>query len=254
MIAVVLVILFFILLALIIGRKRSRRPQEAETRVLAIGSWALYLPTAFGSLPAVFGVIAMMGTSFIAAGLVPIVALFLPPDRALWLNRGIVGSWDGYEDLHRSLTAIAQPIVALGLAITIIGFIQVFRAYREERLQTRGLYATVRHPQHLGITLWIFGLALAVSTTAGYLMCFTVIYFYLLLALREERSLAERFGSPYVEYRSTTPFMIPFVNIGLPLPEPGTWRTAALIACYVAGMAVLCLIMEKIGVKIVLFA
>ena len=251
LVAVALVILLFILLALILARKRSRHPQEAETRVLVLGSWALYLPAIFGSLPAVFGLVAAMVTPFVAAGLVPIVALFLPHDAADWVSKGIVGNTDVYEYLHRSV--IAQPIVAVGLALTIVGFIQIFRAHREKRLQTQGLYATVRHPQHLGIALWAFGLAFAVSCTAGYMMCFTVLYFYVLLALREESLLAQQFGSPYEEYRSTTPFMIPLVKIGLPLPKPGARRTAALIAYYVAGMAILCLIMQAIGVAIAEF-
>ena len=254
MIAVVLVILLSAVIGLTIARKRSHQPQDAERRVLVIGSWALYLPTVFGSLPAVFGVIAMMGTPFIAAGLVPVVTLFLPQAGADWVCRGIVGSWDGYEELHRSLTAIAQPVVALSLALTIVGFVQVFRAYKEKRLQTHGLYATIRHPQHLGIAIWTFGLALAVSTTAGYLMWFTVTYFYVLLALREERLLSQRFGSVYDDYRTNTPFVIPFLNIGLPLPRSGARRTAALIAFYVVGMAVLCHIMQVIGVEIVYFA
>lgn len=251
LIAVALVILFLILLALTIGRKRSRHPREADTRVLVIGSWALYLPAIIGSLPAVFGLVSLMVTPFIAAGLMPIAALLLPHGMADWVYKGIVGSWEGYEELHRSV--IAQPLVAVGLALTIIGFIQVFRAHREKRLQTQGLYATVRHPQHLGIALWTFGLAFAVSSTAEYMMCFTVIYFHVLLALREERLLAQQFGSPYVEYRSTTPFMIPFVNFGLPLPKSGVPRMAALVAYYVVGMSVLCLIMQAIGVLIAEF-
>jgi protein-S-isoprenylcysteine O-methyltransferase Ste14 len=253
MIAVVLVVLFLVLLALIIGRRRSRHSQEAETRVLFIGSWALYLPSVVGSLPAVFGVVAMMGTPFIAAGLVPVVTLFLPQDMANWVFRGIVGSWDGYEELHHSLTAIAQPIVAVGLALTIVGFVQVFRTYKEKRPQTHGLYTIVRHPQHLGIAIWTFGTALAANTTAGYMMWFTVTYFYVLLALREERLLSQQFGSVYDNYRRNTPFMIPFINIGLPMPRPGAWRTAALIAFYVVGMVVLCKIMGVIGVTIVWF-
>lgn len=253
MIAVILIVLLSIGIGLLIARKWSHHGQEAETRALVIGSSALFLPTLFGSLPALFGLVAMMVTPFITAGLVPVAAQFLPQDMANWVCKGTLGSWDGYEELHRSLTAIAQPIVALGLAISVVGFIQVFRAYKEKRLQTQGLYATVRHPQHLGIALWSFGLALAVSSTAGYMMCFTVIYFYGLLALREERLLSERFGTVYDSYRSSTPFVIPFVNIGLPLPASGAPRTAALIAYYAGGMALVCKIMGAIGVTILNF-
>lgn len=250
MIAVILIGLLSIGTALLIARKWSHHGQEAETRALVIGSCTLFLPTLFGSLPALFGLVAMMVTPFISAGLVPVAAQFLPPDMADWVCKGTLGSWNGYEELHSSLTDVAQPIVAFGLAISVVGFIQVFRAYKEKRLQTQGLYATVRHPQHLGIALWSFGLALAVSSTAGYMMCFTVIYFYGLLALREERLLSERFGTVYDSYRTSTPFVIPFINIGLPLPGSGAPRVAALVAYYAGGMALLCTIMEAIGVTV----
>jgi protein-S-isoprenylcysteine O-methyltransferase Ste14 len=252
MIAAVLAIVFSILLALLIVRKWSRNRRKAERRVLITGAWALYFPTVLGSLPAIFGIIAMMGTPFLVAGLLPVVSLFLPEDIANWVYRGTVGGWDDY-DIQRCLS-IAQPIVALGLALTIIGLIQVFRACREKRLQNQGLYATVRHPQHLGIALWTFGLALAVNTVAGYMMWFTVTYVYVLLALREERLLAERFGGAYDSYRKATTFMIPFVTLSLALPESGGRRTAAFIAYYVAGMALLCLIMYAVGVFLALFA
>ena len=147
----------------------------------------------------------------------------------------------------------ALLLVAFGLAITIVGFIQVFRAYKEKRLQTQGLYGTVRHPQHFAIGLWGFGLALAANVTAAYMTWFTVLYLYVVLALWEEGHLARQFGSTYEDYRQKTPFMIPFVKIGLPLPRPGVRRVVALAAYYVAGMAVLCLIMQVIGVTTVEF-
>jgi protein-S-isoprenylcysteine O-methyltransferase Ste14 len=248
------VLLLVVLLASIIARKLSRDPQRVERRALALGSGALYLPAFVGGLPAVLGLISIMVTPFLGGGLISIVALLLQRiglshDVGDWIARGMVGSsWDWYEE---SVTRfmIAQAIVAAGLAITIMGFIQVFRAYREKRLQRQGLYATVRHPQHLGIALWTFGLAFAVSGTAGYMMWFTVLYLYVLLALWEERQLVQQFGTAYESYRGVTPFMIPFINIGFPLPRSGIPRIVALIAYYVAGMAILCLILQGIGVE-----
>ena len=75
-------------------------------------------------------------------------------------------------------------------------------------------------------------------------------YFSVLVALREERILSQRFGSIYDSYRRSTPFIIPFVNIGLPRPQTGAWKAAALIAYYGAGMAGLCLVMAKRSVSL----
>lgn len=251
--AAVLVILLLVLLGAVIGRNWSHNPRRIERRALTLGSWVIYLPAFIGSLPAVVGLVASMLTPFLGGGLIAIAAVLLeeagvlPHDVGDWIARGIVHDI-GYEE-SQTRFMIAQALVAAGLAITIVGFIQVYRAYREKRLQKQGLYATVRHPQHLGIALWTFGLAFAVSGTAGYMMWFTVLYFYALLAVREERQLARPFGGVYEDYSRATPFMIPFVNIGLPLPRSGVLRIAALIAYYAAGMAVLCLILQGIGVE-----
>jgi protein-S-isoprenylcysteine O-methyltransferase Ste14 len=167
-----------------------------------------------------------------------------------WIAKGVVSpsrDYDGWWGQSRFM--VAQSLVALGLAITIVGFIQVFRAYKEKHLQTQGLYATVRHPQHLGIAFWTFGLAFAVNGTAAYMTWFTVLYLYVVLALWEESNLRQQFGSAYDSYGKATPFMIPFVNVGLPLPKSGGQRLAALAGYYVAGMAVLCLVMQAIVVQ-----
>jgi protein-S-isoprenylcysteine O-methyltransferase Ste14/uncharacterized membrane protein len=251
--AAVLILLLIVLLAFIVARKRSRNPQRVERRALVIGSWVLYLPAFIGSLPAVVGLVYEMITPFFSGGLISIVAVLLGQiglthDVGDWIARGMVGPGPYSYEESQPRFMIAQAIVATGLAIAIIGFTAVYRAYREKRLQTQGLYATVRHPQHLGIALWTFGVALAVTSTAGYMMWFTVLYLYVILALREERQLAQQFRGAYEGYRRASPFMIPFVNIDLPLPRSDVPRIAALIAYYVAGMAVLCLILQGIGV------
>ena len=145
----------------------------------------------------------------------------------------------------------AHALIAIGLAITIVGFVQILRAIREKRLVTQGLYATVRHPQHLGIALWTLGMALAVARTIGFMAWFTVVYFYLLLAIREERQLARQFGEEYQSYRKGTPFMIPFIQTSLPLPEEGWRRIGVLIALYLLGLTILCLILSAVGVEII---
>ena len=254
LLAVVLLLLLIVLLGWTIGRDRSRNPQRVRKRALVLGSWAVYLPSLGGSLPAIMGLVYDMVTPFLGGGLIAIMAAMLAEsgmthDVGDWIARGIVSpEWAWYEE-SQTRSTIAQAIAAAGLAATVIGFIQVYRAHRDKRLQTKGLYATVRHPQHLGIALWTFGLAFAVSGTAGYMMWFTVLYFYVLLAVREERQLARQFGSAYEPYRRATPFMIPFVNTGLPLPGSGGLRTAALVAYYIAGLTVLCLILQGIGVE-----
>lgn len=250
----VLVLALAILLAAVLAH--GFRQPRIERKALVLGPWVFYVPAFVGSLFAIGGLSYLMFYAFVGGGLISTVAWLLirnttaVPDWRHWIAVGVVG----HGAVNRSDNGLwfIPPllVLAIGLAINILGFIQVFRAHREKRLQTDGLYATVRHPQHLGIAIWAFGLALAASTTAGYMTWFTMLYCYILLSFWEERNLSQRFGSSYDDYRRSTPFMIPFVNVGLPLPESRWTKIAALVGYYLAGMAVLCLVMQAIGVEI----
>jgi Phospholipid methyltransferase len=238
-----------------IARGLGHDTPRGERRALVLGSWVFYLPAALGSLPAVIGLVSEMFTPFLGGGLVSWVGAVLQGygttrNTGDWIAKGVViPSMDYDRWWSESRFMVAQLILALGLAITIVGLIQVFRAYRHRHLQNEGLYATIRHPQHLGIALWTFGLAFAVNGTAAYMTWFTVLYLYAVLAFWEEGHLARQFGTTYQEYRKRTPFMIPFVKIGLPLPKANAARVVALIAYYIVGMTILCLVMQKIGVQ-----
>jgi protein-S-isoprenylcysteine O-methyltransferase Ste14 len=251
----VLILALTILLAAVLAR--GFRRQRIERKALILGSRVLYLPAFVSSLFAIGGLSYLMFSAFVGGGLLSTLAWLLirnnataEPDWRHWIAVGVVGRGAVDRADNGAWQVAPLLVVAIGLAITIFGFIQVFRARREKRLQTDGLYATVRHPQHLGIAIWTFGLALAASTTAGYMTWFTVLYSYILLAFWEEKRLSQQFGSTYDDYHRSTPFMIPLVSVGLPLPESRWLRVAALAGYYVAGLAMLCLIMQLIGVEI----
>jgi protein-S-isoprenylcysteine O-methyltransferase Ste14 len=253
--SVVLILVLAAVTLFAIVRQLGHNTPQAERRAIVVGSSVLYLPSALGTLPAVIGIVHAMFTPFLGGGLVSIVApvlqgVGLTHDMGDWIAKGVVSpslDYDGWWSQSRFM--VAQSLVAVGLAISIVGFIQVFSAYKHRHLQTQGLYSTLRHPQHVGIALWTFGLAFAVNGTAAYMTWFTVLYFYVVLAVWEESHMARQFGSAYDSYRRATPFAIPFVNIGLPLPKANVARVAGLIAYYVVGMTILCLIMQAIGVQ-----
>jgi hypothetical protein len=249
----VLILALTILLAAVLAH--GFRRQRIERKALILGSWVLYLPAFVGDLFAVGGLSYLMLYPAAGGGLMSAAASLLIRNDAMvesdwrnWIAIGRVGHGAVDRPDNGAWQIAPLLIVAIGLAITIVGFVQVFRAHREKRLQKDGLYATVRHPQHLGIALWTFGLALAASTTAAYMTWFTMLYLYILLAFWEEKGLSQHFGGSYDGYRHSTPFMIPLVNIGLPLPESRWWRVPAFAGYYFAGLAILCLIMMAIGV------
>jgi protein-S-isoprenylcysteine O-methyltransferase Ste14 len=144
----------------------------------------------------------------------------------------------------------ARGLIAIGLAITIIAFIQIVRGIRNKGLVTDGLYATVRHPQHLGIVIWTFGFAFWNSRPIDFIAWFIVVYGFLMLALSEERKLTEDLGERYTAYQGSVPFMIPFVNKGIKIPGHGWKRIATLVAIFIAGIICVPLIVKLIGVTI----
>jgi uncharacterized membrane protein len=243
-------------LTIILAAARAHRfeRERAKRRALILGSWVLYLPAFVSGLFAAAGLSYLMGAAWVAGGLISMVPMLLakhgllPTGLGDWIIWGRVGRGAVDRPDDGAWHVLALSIVAMGLAITILGFVQVFRAHREKRLQTDGLYGAVRHPQHLGIAIWTLGLAFAASTTAAYLTWFTMLFFFILLALWEEQRLALQSGEAYDGYRQATPFMVPFLNVGLPLPKSSGRRLASLAAYYVVGMAVLCLVMKVIGV------
>jgi len=237
-------------------RSASLDQPAARRQLLVLGPWVLYLPTTVGSVLAVVGLVSVMYTPFLGGGLVAIAAELLgeigilPQDAADWIGRGIITprfGWTSYEDSPVRFW-IARGFVAVGLAITLVGFVHILRAWRENHLETGGLYSTVRHPQYLGIALWTFGLAVAVNGVSAYLTWYTVVFLCVVIALWEERRLVRDLPE-YVAYRRRTPFMIPFLRAGLPLPESRDARIMAVIAYYLAGLALVVVLLWAIGVE-----
>ena len=77
-------------------------------------------------------------------------------------------------------------------------------------LNTRGLYAFVRHPLYFAWTLFVFGAPAMTDTRAAFAIISTV---YLMIAIPwEERGLVAAFGQQYEDYRRrVTTRMIPWV-------------------------------------------
>jgi len=79
------------------------------------------------------------------------------------------------------------------------------------RLQTRGLYAFVRHPMYLS-GLFLMWLSPGVSRNSLTLYILMTLYFFI-GSIHEERLLAHEFGEQYNEYRKRVPRIIPGLNL-----------------------------------------
>lgn len=106
-----------------------------------------------------------------------------------------------------------------GIGIFIQGWRQVYKARREDRLVTGGLYALVRHPQYTGLFIALFGEGVVHWPTLFSVGLFPVIVLaYTWLAHREERQMLTRFGDGYRAYQRRVPMFI---------PRWGQWRKLA---------------------------
>ena len=78
-----------------------------------------------------------------------------------------------------------------------------------ERLVTSGPFALCRNPMYLGHVVFLAGLALSLRSWLGAAIAVATALFLQVRVLRDERRLAERFGEPYMQYRSRVRRWIP---------------------------------------------
>lgn len=128
--------------------------------------------------------------------LAPVVAWFAPKHFGFGL-RPLV-----YAGLTIGLSGVALWTVAmvhLGKSLAVLP--------GGERLVTHGVYKYMRHPVYLGIDMTLFGLFLAVGSTAGMIYFFVVVLPLNIIRSRlEEKALLQKFGDVYDTYRRHTWF------------------------------------------------
>lgn len=110
--------------------------------------------------------------------------------------------------------AISIPLILAGMWSGVGGVRGVGLEVAEThstpmRLETKGMYSVVRHPQYLG---WVLAhLGFSVLLSAWYSMLFTPVLAGLvyLISKKEEDELVREFGEEYQIYRKRTPMFIP---------------------------------------------
>ena len=116
----------------------------------------------------------------------------------------------GTQLAHLIAMAVGYAFVIAGLLMIGSGWREVYRAQREGRLATGGLYGMVRHPQYTGIFVAIFGEGIVHWPTVVSVAMFPIIVAaYVLLARKEERQMLEQFGEQYRDYQRRVPMFIP---------------------------------------------
>lgn len=105
---------------------------------------------------------------------------------------------------------VGYLLLFFGIGLFIAGWRELYRAHRQGRLATDGLYGLVRHPQYTGLFIGLFGEGVVHWPTVFSLTLFPVIVLaYVLLAHREEKQMLAKFGERYRTYRERVPMFFP---------------------------------------------
>lgn len=106
--------------------------------------------------------------------------------------------------------AMALLLIAAGTVVFFRGVQRLNRAWAEDRLETGGIYAWVRHPIYSAFIVFFVPAAVLLSR---HVICLTIPLFmyvvFIILIRREERYLAERFGEAYHDWRRRTSAVLP---------------------------------------------
>ena len=148
---------------------------------------------------------------------------------------------------------IGAFLIFFGIALFIAGLVQIVAAkIRGIGLVNKGLYAWVRHPQYLGIMIWIFGDVLYGLRPADFVLWTTLVFLYLLLAESEENTLVKEYGEEYLVYKKRVPFILPFIpskSLGRfdKLSQEKTWRKATIyFGLYILIVTLLLLFLKAV--------
>ncbi len=106
--------------------------------------------------------------------------------------------------------AFGALLILTGLLTFVMSARQIHKAFREGRLETKGLYSLCRHPVY---SSWLLLIVPGVVLLFNSMLGLTVpIFMYLILkkmVVEEEMYLEGKFGRRYLDYKRQTSFVIP---------------------------------------------
>lgn len=169
----------------------------------------------------------------VIAGIITPMLWLLPAWYSAWFVIGFIFPfspiWGGLW-LQSSSPLVALSIwimegilILAGLVLFILALFEMARRFSDGvSLITSGPYRWVRHPQHLGIIMFLLPIALFNIAPSGYwngirpgdILSWSLVSFMLIVAADlEEQSLVKRFGSEYIDYTKRTSFLLPKVSL-----------------------------------------
>ncbi len=113
-------------------------------------------------------------------------------------------------DPHFAPFHIASNIFIFGgFIILSYSWHSLWKAQKNHKLATSGLYSYVRHPQYAAFIMIMFGFLLQWPTLVTLIMFPILTYMYVRLALSEEKNIQAEFGGDYQHWAEKTPRFFP---------------------------------------------
>ena len=120
---------------------------------------------------------------------------------------------------HWDVFHILSNVFIFGGFIALSGAWHIlWKAQRQHKLATTGIYARMRHPQYVAFIAIMLGFLLQWPTLPTLVMFPILTFMYIRLALHEEKTAEAEFGDEYRRWASVTPRFIPRLSP----PEPST--------------------------------
>jgi protein-S-isoprenylcysteine O-methyltransferase Ste14 len=136
--------------------------------------------------------------------------------RLFGLDRGLVSYslWSTLLNFSEAGMFVAMilgySVAFIGIGLFIKGWKEVYKARKENRLVTTGLYKFVRHPQYTGLFISLFGEGVIHWPTIfsiGLMPLIVIAYYF--LARKEEGEMLRQFGDAYRIYQNQVPMFLP---------------------------------------------
>jgi methanethiol S-methyltransferase len=143
---------------------------------------------------------------FAVISLAPVLYLAVStPNKILY---EVPAPWKYIMLAGQGLSALLLVVAVLQTDIlSFAGLRQLIEEEKMANLVTTGLYHAVRHPLY---TFSLLILWLSPSMTTNSLAVYLALTLYVLVGITfEERKLVREYGKAYVDYRSTTPMLLP---------------------------------------------
>ena len=121
----------------------------------------------------------------------------------------LMGTSAFYDIFMFFIFPASKVIIGIGILLVIIGWRQIFKAIKANKLVTTGLYSAIRHPQYLGFMLITLGMLVQWPSIFTVILWPVLVFMYYRLAKIEDREAGVQFGEEFQKYELRVPGFLP---------------------------------------------